>query len=387
VFVENLKPWPHHVDGVDLVNALAATFRTYIALPPHADVALALLVLMTWCFEVLSIAPKVAITSPVKRCGKTNLLVLIASLVRRPLLVSNITAPALFRAIEKFQPTLLIDEADTFLKNNESLRGIINSGHTRKTAVVVRCSGENHEPRGFSTWCPQAIACIGRLHTTVADRSINIRLRRRAPTETITRLRLDQIDQDCEPLRQQAARWALDYLDAIREADPRVPDINDRAQDCWRSLLAIAEQAGASSLDAAWNAAVGLSTADREDSELSIELLSDIRILLKATGNADFVGSTWLRNELLRLEDRPWHDFAGGRAISSKRIASLLADFEVLPISSGTLRGYGQDRFDDAFARYLPLDEASTRQDAPKNRMVGDIQSPDRPAITVTGKR
>jgi hypothetical protein len=36
------------------------------------------------------------------------------------------------------QPTLLIDEADTFLRDNEDLRGVLNSGHRHGGSVLRR---------------------------------------------------------------------------------------------------------------------------------------------------------------------------------------------------------------------------------------------------------
>jgi putative DNA primase/helicase len=42
-------------------------------------------------------------------------LTLLGALVPRACPASNITTAALFRAVEKWQPTPLIDEADTFL--------------------------------------------------------------------------------------------------------------------------------------------------------------------------------------------------------------------------------------------------------------------------------
>ncbi len=64
---------------------------------------------------------------------------------------SNTSAASIFRIIERFQPTLLLDEADTHLKNNDELRGIINSGHHRTAAYVLRVAGDELEPKLFST--------------------------------------------------------------------------------------------------------------------------------------------------------------------------------------------------------------------------------------------
>ena len=70
---------------------------------------------------------------------------------------------------------MLIDEADSFLRNSDELRGVLNSGHTRDSAFVIRTVGEDHEPRRFSTWGAKAIALIGKLPDTLADRSIEVR--------------------------------------------------------------------------------------------------------------------------------------------------------------------------------------------------------------------
>ena len=89
-----------------------------------------------------------------------------------PLPVANITTAAVFRTIESIRLTLIIDEGDTFLRGNEEMRGILNSGHNRNLAFAVRCEGDDHEPRAFSTWCPKATSMIGSPPDTLRDRSV-----------------------------------------------------------------------------------------------------------------------------------------------------------------------------------------------------------------------
>jgi putative DNA primase/helicase len=91
-------------------------------------------------------------------------------------------------------PTLLIDEADTFLKDNDELRGVLNTGH-RRGGQVTRTVGDDLEPRQFTTWSPAAIAMIGRLPDTLDDRAIAIRLRRRKATEKVRAFRSDRTDE------------------------------------------------------------------------------------------------------------------------------------------------------------------------------------------------
>ena len=233
-------PWPEPVDGADLLNDQVTAFERYLALAPHSAYALALWVLHAFCLPIASSNPRLAITSPQKRCGKTTLVSVLSKLVPRPLAAANITPAAIYRAIEACTPTLLLDEADTFLRDNHELRGVLNSGHCRATAFVVRSVGDDHEPRCFATWCPMAIAAIGRLPPTLMDRSIIIEMRRSRDDEKVMRLRIDRTP-DLDELAAKAARWTADHLQALRDFDPDVPvALDDRARDNWRPLLAIA---------------------------------------------------------------------------------------------------------------------------------------------------
>ena len=188
------EPWATSIDGAELIRELSHSITRYVMLSKESAVAIALWVVHAYAFEASTITPRLAITSPEKRCGKTTLLRIIQVLVPRPLSAANITAAAMFRTVEMARPTLLIDEADTFLAANEELRGILNSGHSND-GNVIRLVGDDHEPRAFSTWCPTAIAAIGRLPNTIEDRSIKIVMRRRRRDEPVDRIGRDQSER------------------------------------------------------------------------------------------------------------------------------------------------------------------------------------------------
>ena len=132
------EPWHDPVNGVSLLNELRCTFERFVVLPDHAAAAFALWVILTWAHDLFDISPYLAVTSPEKRCAKTLALELLGMLVRRPVPASNISPAALFRSVETYKPTLLIDEADTFARNDDSLRGILNSGHPRSGPPAQR---------------------------------------------------------------------------------------------------------------------------------------------------------------------------------------------------------------------------------------------------------
>lgn len=229
-------------------------------------------------------------------------------------MAADISASAMFRAIEIFRPTLLIDEGDISLKGNEPLRGVINSGHGRD-GMTWRVEGD--QPKQFSTWTPVAVALIGNAADTIEDRAVTIRMRRRRRDEHVERLRLDRPEM-FTPLQSRCKRWAIDNMKALCEADPDVPDLlNDRAADNWRPLLAIADAAGSAWPDLARNAAAMLSMdEDDDDSTARTMLLTDIRHIFRAQ-NIDSLDEEWrgriksgeLCDKLAALEGRPWVDW------------------------------------------------------------------------------
>ena len=122
------EPWPQPVEGAALLDDITAAIKRYVVVDHGAAETVALWVLHAHTLDAFAISPRLAITSPEKNCGKTTLLDVIGRLVPRPLATSNTTTAAVFRSIEAACPTLLIDEADTFLHGKDDLRGILTAG-------------------------------------------------------------------------------------------------------------------------------------------------------------------------------------------------------------------------------------------------------------------
>jgi putative DNA primase/helicase len=363
------EPWPDEVEGTELITEIVEAVKRYVRLSYQAALAAALWVIHAHAFDISLISPRLAILSPEKRCGKTTLLHVIGALVPRPLSSENITAAALFRTVEKYRPTLLIDEADTFLKEKEELRGVINSGH-RRDGKVIRCAGDDHEARAFSTWCPTVIATIGNLPATIEDRSIIISLKRRRSDEKVERLRAGQ-NGLLEELRRKITRWVADHKIELAVCDPPVPEmLNDRAADNWRPLLAIADTAGASWPEEARQVAVFMATEIPSDEESwSVMLLADIRAIFRAifdADGADRITTSKLVDELTARTDRPWPEANRGKNITPAWVARKLRPYNIRSwtIREGktTSKGYYRRDFEDAFSRYLPEDAVTTSQ-------------------------
>ncbi len=206
VLFDDPEPWPEVVEGSALLDDITTMIKRFIVLPPHAAETVALWIVHACALEAFTISPLLVVNSPTKRSGKTLLLEVISYLLVKQLFASNITPATLFRAVDKYTPCLLIDEADTFLRDNDELRGIINASHRKATAYVLRTVGDEHEAALFVTWCAKAIALNGKLPDTLEDRSILIPMRRRGPGERVDRFRSDKIGPELETLKRKILR-------------------------------------------------------------------------------------------------------------------------------------------------------------------------------------
>jgi len=332
----------------EIVDAL----NRYVVTPKHTPEAAALWLLNTYVHDASYHSPMILITSPEKRCGKSTMLSLLYVMSNKGLLAANISPAAVYRVIEQWQPTLLIDEADTFLKQNDDMAGVINSGHTKTTARVLRCDGDANEVKAFSTWCPKAIAGIGSQRDTLEDRSICIPLRRKLDGEQVERLRLDRNDFD--NIKRKCVRWAEDNYQSVHVSDPATPKgLHDRAADNWTPLFAIADLCDWR--DTATLAALALSGADESES-IDTLLLKDIQAIYKEQG-LERLASQRLCDLLASIDDRPWGEWSKGRAITTNRLAGRLKMFGIhsksMRLQAGELlKGYELAAFYDAFSRY-----------------------------------
>jgi hypothetical protein len=348
------KPWHEVVDGAALISDMMAAIKRYIVLPEGGAEIVSLWILHSHAFDCFGHSPRLAIQSPEKGCGKTTLLDFVAQVVARALPTSNATTSAIFRIVEASGPTLLIDEADTFLRENDELRGILNSGH-RKGGAVIRTVGDDHEPRQFSTWAPCAIALIGRLPDTLEDRSIVCALRRRKPSERVESFRGDRADH-LHVLARKAARWCEDHAAELTAADPDMGTLQNRTADNWRPIYAIADVAGGP-----WPARVrdiaAEADAARDEQSHRALMLADIRDCFTTKG-IDRISSEDLVAHLVGLDNRGWCEFKGGRPLTKATLTRMLSGFGVVStnvrMGGRVPKGYYANAFEDAFERYLP---------------------------------
>jgi putative DNA primase/helicase len=387
-----IEPWPVAVDGAALLEDIAAAIRSHVVMSDHCRDINALWTVHTYLIKRFKISPKLSIRSPARRCGKTTLIEVLAELVFRAWTTGSITKAALFRLIDMWHPTLLIDEVDTFVGEDEELKGILNHGH-RYDGAVTRTVGDDHEPRRFSVYAAVALSGIGGLAETLADRSVTSDLQRRRPSETIAPLRIGRMGH-LHDLRRRITRWVGDHEERIAERDPEMPSIIDREADNWHILLAIADEAGGKWPERARKAAEAAHIAAANDPAARLEmLLGDIRTAFADNGTKmqDLFGgeqviisSAKLVKVLVALEGRPWAETGKDRKpLTPNKLAWMLKPLGITSDKVGPerkrLAGYKLTQFEEAFSRYLPPEGFPNRTSGqrPANTGTSDVSKTD----------
>lgn len=359
--------------GDEILNTIDDFLARYIAFPnDESRAAVALWIVHCHAVASFESTPRLALLSPEKGSGKTRTLEVLALLVPSPIHAVNMSPAALYRLVEDRQPTLLLDECDTYLgnvvaKQHEELRGLVNAGH-RRGAMVYRgeLAGKAVKVVEFPAFAACALAGIGDLPDTILDRSIVIAMKRRSPDENVEPFRERLVRPSAELLRSRIEEWAAEHGGSLERAWPVMPDgIIDRAADIWEPLLAVADQAGGDWPELARHTAVTLSNARAErDPSLGILLLADCRRLFykPSSSNAleqiDRLPTETLVQALVDLDESPWGDLKG-KPLDARGLAWRLRKYGVRPadhrFDDGVRKGYRREDFHDAWMRYLTV--------------------------------
>ena len=348
-------------DGAAVLDRALAQLLRFCILPTvEAAHAVVLWVACTHALPGLPAAPRLAITSAVKRSGKTRLLDVVEGLAHEPLPVMNATVAAVFRSLGvEHPPTLIFDEVDTIFgskrvaENNEDLRGLLNAGFQRGKDAL-RCVGPQQTPTLFPTFAMAVLAGIGGLPDTIVDRAVNVRMKRRRGGEEVSPFRERRDRPGLNAVKTELAVWlATPAVHALLErAEPADLGLEDRAADVWEPLIMVADLAGGHWPD--WARAAGKKLTeenadDERDDSAGVRLLHDLRHVFEIV-LSDFAPTDILLQHLRAIEDAPWRE----EDLNGHRLGRELRAFGIRSTrdSSGSKRGYKRSAFTDAWERY-----------------------------------
>lgn len=143
--------------------------------------------------------------------GKTRFGETVISICYRPLIFYTVTEASLFRLIDRYQPTIFIDEFN--LQDSSDSTGImqvLNGGWSRN-GNIPRCN-EKGEVELFSPFGCKIIASLKKMQSDALEsRCIDIETKETTRTD-IQYTNIGQIADDALPLRQKLMRYRLKNL-------------------------------------------------------------------------------------------------------------------------------------------------------------------------------
>ena len=357
----DIEPYTSRVNGDELAHEILHIVKSHIVCNDAVAIAITLWIFFSWCVEVAYIAPIAWINAPMPRCGKTQLATLMGKMCKKPIMASSISPPALFRTIERYKPTFIIDEADSFFNGNVDLKNIINCGFSRDNPFVWRCVGDNNEPMPFDVFGAKVISGIGKLAPTVMDRSISLTLRRALPNERKQKVK-NLPKATIETIKAKLARWTDDNIDTVAKAKPILPEhVYNREFDTWEILFQIADTLGDDWLQLITNACLFITQSEPKQPSINEELLSDIKAVFEWQ-QVDRITTRDLLTALISVDEdgltKLWATINKGQPITDRQLATRLNEFKIKSSKINTSnesqkRGYYLADFLDAFNRYL----------------------------------
>ena len=331
--------------------------QRYVAYPSeHAVVAHTLWIAHCHLIEEFDTTPRLAFMSGEKRSGKTRALEVTAPLVPNAELFFSPSPAAMVRLINSGSYVVMTDEIDGIFGRDKStdgaidLRTALNSGYKRG-ATYPRCKPNTLEVERLKAFAPVAVAGIGSLPDTLADRAVIITMRRRMRSEFVETFRHRYAADVAGPIREELAQWC----EGVRlPEDPKLP-VEDRAAEIWEPLIQVADAAGGDWPSRARNAAVFFTNANAEYEARTdgVDLLEHIR---DAFIGADKIWTSTLLRRLVERDESPWADIHG-RSLDARGLGKRLFPYRVksrdVKIDGIVRKGFHRSDFNDLWASYL----------------------------------
>ena len=230
------------LDATKLVAELENYYSQRRHLPKEAAFIEALFAMNTYSFEVFDTTPYLLYDSATGGCGKTTALERHEHVCARAHLGLDPSAAALYRKIERDQPTWLLDEARVLQNRDErahALLAIFDAGYKRG-ATVPRCEEHGESLRDFHVYCPKVLARIGSFRGTLLDRGIVIHLEK---AHGLRQMRRNVLMREAVPLREKLEAYALQNRARLEDLYHSEPDdgywsqISGREEEVWGPLL------------------------------------------------------------------------------------------------------------------------------------------------------
>jgi cytochrome c-type biogenesis protein CcmH/NrfF len=158
---------PSHAEEYEseeqLFGQIQSFIHRYVDVSPLFEKIASYYVLLTWVYDSFNELPYLRVRADYGS-GKTRFLLTIGSLCYKPIFAGASTVSPLFRILDAFRGTLILDEGDFRLSDEKAeIVKILNNGNARGFPVLRSEATQKHEfnPTAYTVFGPKIVATRG----------------------------------------------------------------------------------------------------------------------------------------------------------------------------------------------------------------------------------
>lgn len=142
----------------ELIKEIKTFIHKYVDLPEQYETFSAWYILLSWVYDKLNTINYMRVLGDTG-LGKTRYLDAVGRLCYKPMIVSGaVGAAPIFRIIQKWGGTLLIDEGDIYGDEKADIMKILNCGFQKGTPVARCDQNDYNKIRFFQVFCPKILS-------------------------------------------------------------------------------------------------------------------------------------------------------------------------------------------------------------------------------------
>lgn len=347
-----------------LAGRVIGFVRKFLVLPnEYYELIYAVWLIHTWLIDAAHTTPYLYFWSKDPASGKTRALDVAGVLACNPHRGDDMTAPIMFKLIERHggHITLEIDETDTIWSGsrNEWKRRTLNTGYKRGGCAYRE---EAREVKEFSTFCPKILAGLnnGFMPRTILDRCIQFPMEKKSTSVRVERFIERRVKQTREYKALTDAIYTFReeaYVDVVAMQPDPIPGLSDRQNEIIEPLMAIAQVLGCED-DLAEALIHAFQATGRESESPTQKVFARIKQAFKEWDEeSEYPGRIWSRDLCAKL----------GPHYTGRQLALFLEPFDITPreVRQGnkTARGYLASDFEEMWEVYCPDAEYDEEHD------------------------
>ncbi len=215
------------MEEVELLKEIKEFINRYLTVSEIFEGLIPHYIQLSWIYDKFDVVPYLRATGDFGT-GKSRFLQVVGSLCRKPFFAGGATTPSpIFRVIDEFNPTLVIDEAD-FSKSDAKAEiiKIFNCGFMRNMPVLrsEAKQDKSFDPRVFNVFCPKIIATRGKFRDDALEsRCLTEDMDGIARKKNVLLNIPSSFYKDAQKIRNDLLRWRFDNFDKI-ELDESLND-------------------------------------------------------------------------------------------------------------------------------------------------------------------